>query len=191
MMKTYFSIRFFLKFISWLRRIVLKQFQSDSSSLERLYMISLAKLSRPNQWKVTLPKKIKSVIFKNFKSRFLEHELEFVAHIAPSCSTDQYFISSKYEVLTPSHHGDTKNQYFHFSPFIPEIQEFHEKSWTSSKSWIQLDPGDSKSLEHLRNGVSRPSRCGLKKIPSKNIDFSKVRAFRKKNDTFFCFFWAI
>ena len=32
--------------------------------------------------------------------------------IAPSCSTDEYFGSSKYEALTPSHHGDTEIQYF-------------------------------------------------------------------------------
>ena len=48
---------------------------------------------------------------KNFKARYFEKYLEFGDNIAPSCSADQYFISSKYEVLTPSHHEDTKNQY--------------------------------------------------------------------------------
>ena len=49
---------------------------------------------------------------KKFKARYFENYLEFGDNIAPSCSTDQYFISSKYEVLTPSHHEDMKNQYF-------------------------------------------------------------------------------
>ena len=49
---------------------------------------------------------------KKSKVRFLEDDLEFLDNIAPSCSTDQYFISSKYEVLTPSYHEDLKNQYF-------------------------------------------------------------------------------
>ena len=47
---------------------------------------------------------------------YLEDELEFLAHIAPSCSTYEYFGSSKYETLTPSHHGDMKNQYFDRAP---------------------------------------------------------------------------
>ena len=48
---------------------------------------------------------------KKLKVRFLEDDLEFLDNIAPSCSTDQYFISSKYEVLTPSYHEDLKNHY--------------------------------------------------------------------------------
>ena len=47
---------------------------------------------------------------------YLEDALEFSAHIAPSCSTHEYFGSSKYEALTPSHHGDMKNQYFDGTP---------------------------------------------------------------------------
>ena len=35
MMKKYFSMGFFFKFISWSRRIVLKRFQSDSDSLKQ------------------------------------------------------------------------------------------------------------------------------------------------------------
>ena len=44
---------------------------------------------------------------------YLEHVMEFVDHIAPSCSTHEYFRSSEYEALTPSRHGDTEIQYFH------------------------------------------------------------------------------
>ena len=36
-----------------------------------------------------------------------------------------------------------------------------------------LVPGESKFLKKLRNGVFRTSRCGLKKISMKNIDFSQ------------------
>ena len=50
---------------------------------------------------------------KKIKVLYLEHELEFSDNIAPSCSTHEYFGSSKYEALTPSHHGDTEIQYFH------------------------------------------------------------------------------
>ena len=42
--------------------------------------------------------------------------LEFLAHIAPRCSSHEYFGSSKYGALTPSHHGDMKNQYFGRTP---------------------------------------------------------------------------
>ena len=49
---------------------------------------------------------------KKFKVLYLEQELEFIDNIAPSCSTHEYFGSSKYEALTPSHHGDTEIQYF-------------------------------------------------------------------------------
>ena len=49
---------------------------------------------------------------KKFKMLYLEDELEFFDHIAPSCSTHEYFKSSEYEALTPSHHGDTEIQYF-------------------------------------------------------------------------------
>ena len=49
---------------------------------------------------------------KKFKARYFENYLEFGDNITPSCSTDQYFISSKYEVLTPSHHRDMKKQFF-------------------------------------------------------------------------------
>ena len=54
---------------------------------------------------------------------YLEDELEFSAHIAPSCSTHEYFGSSKYEALTPSHHGDMKNQYFDRTPRCDLLRE--------------------------------------------------------------------
>ena len=49
---------------------------------------------------------------KKVKTQYFEKYLEFGDNIPPSCSTDQYFISSKYEVLTPSHHRDMKKQFF-------------------------------------------------------------------------------
>ena len=55
---------------------------------------------------------------KKVKARYFENDLEFGDNIPPTCSTDQYFISSKYEVLTPSHYEDTKNQYFGMSDWF-------------------------------------------------------------------------
>ena len=67
---------------------------------------------------------------------YLEDALEFLAHIAPSCSTYEYFGSSKYEALTPSHHGDMKNQYFDRAPqcillTLRELNRFLSKSHDS------------------------------------------------------------
>ena len=49
---------------------------------------------------------------KTLKVLYLKDVLVFWAHIALSYSTYEYFGSSKYEARTPSHHGDTKHQYF-------------------------------------------------------------------------------
>ena len=49
----------------------------------------------------------------------------------------------------------------------------------------QLFVGGRTSLENARNGVFRSSRYGLKKIPSKNINFSQSYRFLEKGHFFF------
>ena len=61
--------------------------------------------------------------WKTVKVLYLEDALEFLAHIAPSCSTYEYFGSPKYEALTPSHHGDMKHQYFEGTPQCVLLRE--------------------------------------------------------------------
>ena len=88
-------------FFSW-RKIFFKKVAFSLKKLHFPKTINLYKVSFTNGH---LKKKIKMF--------YLEDELEFFDHIAPSCSTHEYFKSSEYEALTPSHHGDTEIQYFH------------------------------------------------------------------------------
>ena len=87
---------------------------------------------------------------KKIKVLYLEDALEFSAHIAPSCSTHEYFGSSKYEALTPSHHGDMKNQYFERTPPCVSLREMNWRI-RSTHEYYDLVQYEPKTPTHLRD----------------------------------------